>query len=260
VNPHKAGKTWKLLLNLEKPAETWKTPENLGICLRKYLAESHEAFDRMSLSTLKNDLLIQKQACRLLSVANVVYTDPLVRLLRDRLKPVTEERDRLQEERDKLRTQLAFAVRESLGIAVLRRQIMLYSCDYFGLQCNCQFCCRAFDLSETRIKQRRMCEVFGNAIEVLRESGLRYAFIKYRTGRLVEFHPEVPADFPPLNTAFPADTLSHIQAHIVFDQIGNPYDFKYGRRLWHVDSLEHPEAVKLYAAIKELQRRSLSGY
>jgi hypothetical protein len=211
----------------------------------------------MSLSTLrtdseKNQKMIQRQACRLLGVANTVFTDPAIQALKAELLHVRAERD-------SLRLSLKTCTRDMISVAAVVDAIMLFNNSDSGLLCCCKHCGKVFQMQPEKIRRKAGCTVFNSLIELLRENNLTFSFLKYYKGTPCEGLPPVPAGFPPTGTAFLPSTLSHLDSHFVFEQMGNAYNFSFGRPLWYVDSPYHPEGMKVLGLIKTLHRKAIDG-
>jgi hypothetical protein len=211
----------------------------------------------MSLSTLRseserNQKMIQSQACRLLGVANIVFTDPAIKALKAELSLVRAERD-------SLRLSLGTCTRDMISVAAVVDAIMLFNNSDVGLFCCCKHCGKVFQMQPNRIRRKAGCTVFNSLIECLRENGLTFSFLKYYKGTPCEGLPPVPADFPPKRTVFPTSTLSHLDSHFVFEQMGNAYNFSFGQPLWYVDSPYHPEGMKVLGLVKTLHRKAIDG-
>lgn len=214
-----------------------------------FLGDSASVLAQLGKPENEDDKMVRTQASRLLGVTKNFFVEPVIQELRA--------------QNTKLRVSLAYARASlenytvlTLGPAAVLVAIKLYANKYFGLTCHCRHCCDVFDEPRTLVEQRR-CLVFIELIAEIHSCDLSYGFMQYYDGKPVEGHPPVPEDFPPKSSIFDPETLSHIDKHIVFQRMGNAYEFKFGRPLYSVDSPYHEEGFKLLELVKRLRIKSM---
>lgn len=206
----------------------------------------------LSLPVTQDEAVIRKQACRLLSVAKTVFACPVI----DEQKVKIAQ---LQKTVVSLRSDIRECIVETIGRPALMDAIKLYANTYFGLTCYCRYCCEIFGAPAHRIQERKRCQIFPKLIETFRECDVTFGFVYYYKGNPCEGQPEIPADFPPEGSAFPPESLSHMDKHVVFERMGNAYEFKFGTPLHFVDSMHHPEGIKILRLIKRLHARAMEN-
>jgi len=204
----------------------------------------------------EDEKMIRQQSCRLFQVARNVYTNPVIMEQRRRIAQLQAQNARLQVSLAHTRAALENYTVLTLGPVAVLIGIKLYANHYFGLTCHCRHCCNTFGEIEQRAR-KHACLIFPELIEMLRDCDLSFAFMRYYKGNPVEYHPDPPADFPPTRSLFSPETLSHIDKHIVFEQMGNSYVFKFGKPLHFVDSPYHPEGFKLLELVKRLRIKAM---
>jgi len=204
----------------------------------------------------KDEKTIRSQACRLLQVAKLVYTDPVIKHQSIRIAELQAQNARLQVSLATKRAALENYTVLTLGPVAVLIAIKLYANHYYGLTCHCRHCCETFGEVEERVRKGR-CLIFPELIQMLRDCDLTFGFMHYYKGNPVEFHPDQPEDFPPARSLFSPETLSHVDSHIVFEQMGNSYVFKFGKPLHFVDSPYHPEGFKLLELVKRLRIKAM---
>lgn len=204
----------------------------------------------------KDEKTIRRQACRLLEVARVVYTEPVIKHQSFRIAELQAQNAQLRVSLATTRAALENYTVLTLGPMAVLIGIKLYANHYFGLTCHCRHCCNTFGEIEQRAR-KHACLIFPELIQMLRDCDLSFAFMRYDKGHPVLFHPDPPADFPPARSLFSPETLSHIDKHIVFEQMGNSYVFKFGKPLHFVDSPYHPEGFKLLELVKRLRIKAM---
>lgn len=198
----------------------------------------------------KDEVILRQGACKLLSVARVVFTDPAIQGLRAR---AAEQEDTILA----LRFTLETCALEVIGHAAVLEAVRLYAHSYFGLTCQCRFCAKTFNEPEEWVNKKMRCRLFSQVNQLLNMCGITFTFMRYFKGNPCEDIPPIPEDFAAKRTIFIPDTITHLDKHIVFEQMGNVYDFKFGTPLHDVDSLYHPEGFKLLKFVKLLREKTL---
>ena len=205
-----------------------------------------------------NKLLVQRQSVRLLSVASVVFTDPLIKTLRDENKRLALGVKRVEKQLAVTEAILGTTMEHFLGANTFLIAIKNFNNTHLGARCNCPHCTRALMLPPLRQNANKLCTLFIELAQTLHAHEITFVCRLDRNGAVRQGLPPVPADFPPPGIAFDADTVSHLDLHLVFEQMGNPYDFKYGMRLWIADSPYHPELFKVHNLMRHMYQRD--GY
>lgn len=200
----------------------------------------------------ERDAIIRQGACRLLDVAKVVFTDPAIQELKSRL---VQQKDVILA----LRFTLETCALETIGHSAVLDAIKLYAHGYFGLTCNCRFCAKTFNEPDEWVNRKMRCKLFSEINGLLHQCGITFTFMRYFKGNQCEDVPSMPADFPTARTIFLPDTITHVDKHIVFEQMGNIYDFKFGTPLHSVDSMYHPEGFKLLELIRRLREKTMQS-
>ena len=209
--------------------------------------------DQESLATrpkTKDEAIISTEACKLIEVARLVYTDPVIQELRARL---AEKEEMILN----LRFTLETCALEVIGPAAVLEAIKMFAHGYFGLVCSCKFCANTFNEPQYFVKSKMRCKLFDEVIALLRQCNLSFGFMLGFKGNEMEDIPPIPADFSTRRTIFIPETISHVDKHIVFERMGNVYDFKFGTPLHCVDSVYHPEALKLRELIRCIREKTM---
>ena len=205
-----------------------------------------------------NKQLVQGQSLRLMSVAHLVFTDPLIKALREENKRLALGVQRVEKQLAATQGVLDNTMEHFLGANTFLIAIKNFNNTHLGARCNCPHCTRALMLPPLRQNAIKLCNLFIELAQTLHAHEISFVCRLDRNGDVRQGLPPVPADFPPPGIAFHADTVSHLDLHIVFEQMGNPYDFKYGMRLWTADSPYHPELFKVHNLMRHMYQRD--GY
>lgn len=215
--------------------------------------------DPESKSRTASDLTVPRQEeDRLPSVANVVFVDPLVRALNDENKRLQQEVLTVSKELSTTQAILNSMMEHFLGTNTFLVAIKNFNNTHLGARCNCPHCTRALMLPPLRQNADRLCNLFAELVQMLEAHEISFVCLAYRNGDPLEGLTPAPADFPPPGIAFDKDTISHLDVHIVFEQVWNAYDFKYGKKLWSADTPYHPEIFKVYSLMRHMYQRD--GY
>lgn len=208
---------------------------------------------------------MEYQGAKMLTVSKIIFTDPVIERLRGQNKELREENEKLagklEQQRLSSDAMLATLTVEFLGPHKLLEAIKTFKVFSFDTLCYCMHCSRVFQTPYRSSRYPgRICPIFVQLVTQLRNHHLSFRCLYHPDGsKVYENHTIPPEGFDPNSSAFPNESVAHQNAHIVFRETGNPYDFKYGLRLCDADTPFHPEIRKVNELIATLRSYHLDG-